>query len=494
MVAGLVMVAISAVVVLVLTDPAGVAPVSDTPGLRYGLLGVSVAFLLYVFDQERRLRRLAAVLVRERVLSAALEARVRDLVTLSRVGQVVNSVLGMEQVLQIVVESSFELTRAATGSVMLVEDDELVVAASAGAEAAPTGSRQPVTAGVAGWVASRHQPLLITGRLAEEQLPALRERRRGASSSVCAPMLVGGELLGVLALERPPEAPSFTEADLRSVALFASHAATAVAHARRYDRENSQAERLAELLEHRAEFVASTVHDLKTPLTGIVGFARLLRRHPERLPGELRSRAVDAIEQSAEEMVRLVDHVLDGTRTEITTEVRREPVDLAALLENLVRVTASMAEARDGVERPIRLTAPGGGPVFHGDPRALRSVFANLLENAVKYSPPGSPVEVALVRNGTEVQVVISDRGEGIPEEELDGIFERFRRRGEGGAEGMGLGLYIVRSLVVAQRGRIRVESEVGAGSSFHVTLPLDGVGPAGADAGAGSEARAGPR
>jgi signal transduction histidine kinase len=112
---------------------------------------------------------------------------------------------------------------------------------------------------------------------------------------------------------------------------------------------------------------------------------------------------------------------------------------------------------------------------MQGDAEALRHVFANLLENAVKYSPPGSPIHVGLVREGDEVRVDVSDRGSGIPAQDLPHVFERFRQVSGTRRTGVGLGLYIVRTLVTAHGGRVSVDSEVGEGSTFTVSLPVHG-------------------
>ena len=116
----------------------------------------------------------------------------------------------------------------------------------------------------------------------------------------------------------------------------------------------------------------------------------------------------------------------------------------------------------------------GDEPVMvWGDQDALHHVFENLLENAVKYSPPGSPVEIELVREERAVVVAITDHGSGIADEDLPFVFERFRQSGPTSSGGVGLGLYIVRTLVQAHGGVVSVRSRVGEGSTFSVSLPV---------------------
>lgn len=483
-VAGLLLLALSTAILLLFLgeDPAELLP--DAPALRWSFLALSFAFILYVIDQERRLRRLTSALVEERVLTSSLQARIADLATLTKVGRVVNSVLTLEEVLEVIVTSAFELTGANNGSVMLRDGDELRVAASAGASPAPLGTRLPFGSGVAGWVAERGKPLLINGRLGDEQFPGARHSDR-AGSSLVAPMIAAEELLGVLAVERPPEAEPFTEAQLRSVALFAEHAATAVSNAYRYGEERNTVEELADVLERRSEFVATMVHELKTPLTVIIGFSSVLERKWEQLEGGRREDALSAIRAQSERLRSMVDEVLRTASAEAGAEPRRVRVDVSALLTGLIDTTATLAQERDGQERLIRLAGANGDATVRGDPDALYRVFENLLENAVKYSPAGAPVEVEIEQDDAEVLVHVTDHGPGIPDEDLATIFERFRQSGYTVSGGVGLGLYIVRVLVQSHGGEVSVRSTVGEGTTFTVSLPRRletdevGTGPA---------------
>ncbi|MDX1619543.1 MAG: ATP-binding protein [Nitriliruptorales bacterium] len=474
-VAGILLLAASTAVLLLITEPGAAAEaLPQSPALRWSFAGISIAFLLYVFDQERRLRRLSEALVKERVLSIALESRVKDLATLSRVGQVVNSVLTMEEVLGVILDGAFQLTDSVTGSVMLLDGDELVVEVSSGNSPAPVGARQPISSGVAGWVATRREPTLITGRLRPGQLPSLRERRREGASSVIAPLLLADELLGILTLERAAEAEPFTEWELRAVALFASHAATAVANARRYESERSTVERLADLLERRSEYVATLVHDLKAPLTAILGYLKLVRQRADRLGPEKQAEVLQRTETSAEQLLDMVEDILHNASAEAEVDIRRQPLDLNELCTELAEVTGSMAQARDGEPRSVHVEPSLEPPIVYTDPAAVRSVLVNLLENAVKYSPPGSAIDVDVQRHDTEVIVSVTDRGAGIAAQDVDRIFERFRQQDPATPSGgVGLGLYIVRSLVQALGGRVWVRSEVGEGSTFHVAFPI---------------------
>lgn len=473
-VAAILLVSISAMVFVLLFVPDAPTLIPESNTLRAAAALVSLAFILYVSDQERRMRVLSRALVEERVLSSVLNERVRDLATLSRVGQVVNSVLTTDEVLHIILRGARELTGAVTGSVMLVDEDadELVVEVATGTDAAPAGARQALHAGIAGRVAETREPILISGEVNEEQVRVRQPRRRSGGSSVISPMLVGDQLIGVLALERPHGAPDFTQWELRAVSLFANHAATAVINAKRYESERENVSRLADMIERRSEFVATLVHDLKAPLTAILGYTKLLRTRSDQLGEEGRHNAVERIETSSQDLLGMVNDVLRSASFEAAEPVRTQPIRLLPFLHDLVEAIQSMAAARDGQPRAIRVRAPEDVTI-QTDPSALRSVLQNLLENAVKYSPAGSPIEIEVTVRRDELQFSVRDYGRGIPEDEQDLIFERFRRQRPGeAAEGVGLGLYIVRSLVKAQGGEIAIESVPGQGSTFHVTIP----------------------
>lgn len=471
----LLLVLTSSLVVLLLLVPQAADGLPDNTALRAAIGVVSVAFVAYVLDQDRRLRRLATRLLDERMLSSALNERVRDLSTLSRIGQVVNSVLTTDEVLQIILRGARELTGAVKGSVMLVDrsTDELVVEVATGTDSAPLGARQPLHTGVAGHVAETREALLITGDVSDTQVEERRPRRRPGGSSVIAPMVANEQVVGILALERELGESDFNQWELRAVSLFANHAATAVTNAQRYEEERDNVARLADMIERRSDVVATLVQDLKAPLTAILGDTRLLSTRGEVLGAGGRRDAVTRIELASEDLLDMIDEILDSASIEPRGTSGPVTVELGPLLDDLVAETQTMAAARDGQPRAVRLRIAQGA-TFVTDPGALRTVMENLLENAVKYSPPGTPIEVdARMRDGA-LQITVTDQGRGIPDEEQTQIFDRFRRRDGSGptAEGAGLGLYIARSLVQAQGGRIEVESTPDTGSAFRVVLP----------------------
>jgi signal transduction histidine kinase/ActR/RegA family two-component response regulator len=220
------------------------------------------------------------------------------------------------------------------------------------------------------------------------------------------------------------------------------------------------------------EFVATVSHELRTPLNSVLGWARLLRMG--RLDPAGVARAVDTIERSASALAQIVDDVLDVSRIvrgQLRLDVR--PVELVPVIEAAVDAVRPAAAARQIAIGLVLM--PGAGQVA-GDPGRLQQVVWNLLSNALKFSSPGSRIEVRLDREGGDVVITVKDTGAGIDPDFLPHLFQRFRQADSSSTRthgGLGLGLAIVRDLVEAHGGQVRAASEGrGRGATFTVRLP----------------------
>jgi signal transduction histidine kinase len=222
------------------------------------------------------------------------------------------------------------------------------------------------------------------------------------------------------------------------------------------------------LQEERDDLLRAITHDLRTPLNAIYMQALAVERGvggPERA-AERGHSMVKSCERMSEMLQDLSDSaLLEAGRMQLAPQ----PVDVGAVAAEL------LDRLRGGLEVDrVRLVVEQGAPLAMADPRQVERIFVNLVSNALKYSPPQTEVQVRVAPaadGGVEVSVV--DHGVGITPEDQAHLFERwFRARGKRRPEGLGLGLYITRLLVQAQRGRIRVESAPGQGSDFCVTLP----------------------
>jgi signal transduction histidine kinase len=231
---------------------------------------------------------------------------------------------------------------------------------------------------------------------------------------------------------------------------------------------NHMLERLEGLFGAQRRFIADISHELRTPLTTIRGNLDLIRRMGAD------DVSLDAIQSEAERMRRLVGDLMLLARVDAgELPIRHERVDLDTLLLEIYRQARTLAAGR--VE--VTLGEEDQACVV-GDPDRLRQLLLNLVDNAIKYTPRGGRVTLGLYREDARAVVRVSDTGAGIPESELPHVFERFyrvdkARARSGGPGGAGLGLSIARWIAQAHGGELSVASEVGAGSTFSLSLPI---------------------
>lgn len=311
--------------------------------------------------------------------------------------------------------------------------------------------------------------------------PEVRERRSSspeaakatevldARSAMIVPLAFAGRVLGALTLMRTGDGVTpYGAADLSTAMDIANRSALALEKARLYQ----QALRATQA---RDEVLGVVSHDLRNPLTAIAMCARVLRETPPESDAE-RNEMLDAVLASTDWMNRLIEDLLDIASIEagrLSIERREESVE--AIVGAAGRVVSG--EARERQVTIVTALAPSL-PKLYADAGRLSQVLANLLGNAVKFSPADTSVEVGADVSGGEVRFHVADRGPGIPESERQAIFERYWHARRGASRrGTGLGLAIARGIVEAHGGRIWVEGDVGAGSTFFFTVPVSLVG-----------------
>jgi len=236
--------------------------------------------------------------------------------------------------------------------------------------------------------------------------------------------------------------------------------------------EIRQAERaLQQAVQARDDVVAIVSHDLRGPVATINSAAQLLLEVP--LAEEQWREHISAVERSSSRLGLLIKDLLDVNRIEAGAfSVFTRPHATEPLVEAALTLAASSAEAERKSIR-VRCESPGDPmPMVRADRQRVLQVFANLLDNAVRHTPAGGQVAVEAQANGTEVVFAVRDSGPGIPPDQRQRVFDRFRQLDAAGV-GAGLGLAIVKGIVEAHGGRVWVESEEGVGSAFFFTLPV---------------------
>jgi signal transduction histidine kinase len=223
--------------------------------------------------------------------------------------------------------------------------------------------------------------------------------------------------------------------------------------------------------EAKDEFLATLSHELRTPMTSIMGWAQLLDE--EELDPPMRAQAIEAIRKSAKVQAQLIDDLLDVSRiTAGKMKLEIGPVEIAPVVTEAIQTVQAAAEAKG-----VRLHPSFDGRVsVSGDAQRLQQVVWNLLSNAVKFTPPGGDVFVRVGEENRQAVIEVRDTGQGIAPEFMPHLFERFRQADSGATRsttGLGLGLAIVRNLVELHGGTIAAESSgVGKGATFRVKLP----------------------
>jgi two-component system sensor histidine kinase KdpD len=220
-----------------------------------------------------------------------------------------------------------------------------------------------------------------------------------------------------------------------------------------------------------SSLLSAVSHDLRTPLASITGAASTLRSQGEKLLPETRQELLESIAEEAERLSRLVSNLLDMTRLESGVELRRDLYPL----EEIVGAALQRME-RQLSRRQVETHLPDNLPLVSADDVLLGQLLVNLLENATKYSPEGTPIEVEAESSGDAITLEVRDRGPGFAPNEEQRIFEKFYRGRSDGTRGAGLGLAICRAIVDAHRGTIEAFNRTGGGAVFRIRLPLEGV------------------
>lgn len=446
--------------------------VGSTGALVRGLIvALTIAFSVYVFEKERHLRKLSRALMDEKVLSAALTNRLRDISSLTEASKAVLQVIELDDVLAVILRSASELLEADDGSVLLPVGDGFVVATATGRSSEFVGERRSTTEGLAGYVALHREPLLVDGEAGRGPAGAIDwtplPSELDVKSAMSVPLVSKGELLGVLNLSVTNGERRYSEYDLRALALFGEHAAIAIRHARLLRKERLLREQLAEQDHVRSQLVSSMTHDLKSPVTSIMGSVQILLEAADQLPYERRVERLEAIEQGSKRLLRLIEQVLNAARSQ-----SRPPLTQASLnLVDYVRPLATSFATAHG--RLVEVRSTDRDILVDADPEALDQVMSILLENACVHTPEGTSVWVDVDASGEAAEVKVIDNGPGIPADDLPDLFVPFRRgMSAAGQPGAGLGMFIATNLVQGMGGEISVQSVSGQGTTVRFTLP----------------------
>ncbi len=512
--------------------------------------------------------------------------RLRTLMPLFELSKAFLTTLDLNSLLDQIVETGLQETKADRASLMLLEGRELVVKASVGLPSEIAAmARDKVGQGISGWVAERGEPLLLAdGASLDPQIKEAMSRGEIASA-LCVPLLLKDEVIGVLNISKLGEGPAFTQGDLEFVSILGGEAAISIENARLYREAieekrktetilegtfdglividddiritsfNPGAEtitghaagqvlgkrltevfgaeiggegsplrmameagqrvapvettisgrlgvrdvlegvtplhdtggdvfgyllsfaditRLKEVDRLKSSIVANVSHELRAPLASIKAYTELLLDELEGDDRELRQRFLKVIDRETDRLTGLIGDLLDLSRLEAGQFVmKKELLHIRVVVDDILGLFGIQAEEREVF---LRVNIQPDLPPVLADRELLNMLVKNLVGNAIKFSHEGGSVDVVARAEGAKLILSVIDQGVGIPPDDLPHIFEKFYRvwsTTESGIKGVGLGLVLAKEAAEAHGGMIEVESELGVGSRFIVTLPV---------------------
>jgi len=387
----------------------------------------------------------------------------------------------VQPVFDAIVHSAMRLLRAHSGMLTRIAGDQLELAAftSIGETydiAMRTFWPRPLHAKGAHHLAMRdRRPVNIADAASDPRVPEDGRavvRLRDIRSVVSVPLLRHDEAIGTIAVNRQ-EPGGFTDDEIALLQTFADQAVIAIENVRLFKELEAANRELAAASQHKSEFLANMSHELRTPLNAIIGFSEVLS---ERMFGELNEKQEEYskdIHASGQHLLALINDILDLSKIEAgRMELELTEFDLPTALDNALMLVRERAQRRS---LTLHKDVDAGVGQIQGDERKIRQVVLNLLSNAIKFTPEGGRIELAAVPKGGCVKVSVSDTGVGIAPEDQEKVFEEFRQVGTADkkAEGTGLGLTLCRKFIELHGGRIWVRSQLGAGSTFTVTIPV---------------------
>jgi len=409
--------------------------------------------------------------------TADLTRRVTRLERMVTIGHLLNSTLDLSELLELIIKTAAELVNTQTASIMLLDErtEELFFAAATGETQEKLRQikvKVPLEGSIAGAIYRTGEPAIVDDVRDDSRHYSGVDRSISfhTQSILGVPLQVRNRRIGVLEALNKLEEERFDQEDVQVLSTMASHAAVAIENARLVARLREANRRLSDLDRMKTNFISIASHELRTPLTIVQGYASFLRAQAS--PGT--STELDMVLKGAGKLQAVIDQMTNLSYLNATTgDLVKEEFVLQKVLQEVCQEWQSLAETKS---LTLRAKLPQAPIYINGDVKRITLAMNNLLNNAVKFTPEGGHIEVAIAMHTGRVSVSVSDTGIGIPQGELTRIFDGFYQ-GEDHLvrhhEGLGLGLAIAKEVVTLHGGRIWAESIEGRGSRLIFTLPV---------------------
>ncbi len=365
--------------------------------------------------------------------------------------------ISVEETYKVIVDEAMDLVKADYGSIFLAKNDELE---RVYASDPILFSIKPRKRGYTYSVHRTGKPVILPSEQIEEIHPQFGKTK--ARSDIIVPLKNQNKSMGVLTIQSHQK-KFFSRREIAILNLFIPLASLAIRKAQLYDE-------IKGALETRDLFISMAAHELRTPLTAVNGYVQLL--HSKLSGGDnSESRWIEQLYSETRRLTNLVNELLEINR--IKSGELNYFWKECRLKEIISRVQSGFKFSYPEREFIYEDKVDGQSDIIIGDYDKILQVLTNLVDNAVKFSPPHTPVTLSLKSKNHNFIVDIKDHGIGIPKEDLDKIFEGyFRGKNNKTMEGMGLGLYIVKDIIHRHHGDIEISSKVSKGTTFRITLP----------------------
>jgi signal transduction histidine kinase/DNA-binding response OmpR family regulator len=435
-----------------------------------------------------------------RLLSES-EQRAAEMSTVNSVSKALTTQLDLEALIQMVGDQMRDLFSANIVYIALLDDEKVMI--NFPYQYGDFNDPIKYGEGLTSRIIREGESILINKDINERYAKMGIERKgKEAASYLGAPIPVGGENIGVLSVQSTEQENRFNEDDKRLIATIATHVGVAIYNAKLFDQtlkaqaQAEQSQKAAEESQKIAEeaneaksaFLSTVSHELRTPLTSVIGFAKIIRKRlneklfplivaddnkTERTMNQV-SQNLDVVVSEGERLTSLINDVLDLAKIEAgKMDWHMESTDVGSVVEQAVAATSALFEVKN-----LKLLSEVSKelPQIVGDRDKLIQVLINLLSNAGKFTDDGV-VKVSAIQEENDIIVSVQDSGMGISEEDIGNVFEKFKQVGDtltDKPKGTGLGLPICKEIVEHHRGRIWLESELGKGSTFSFSIPVE--------------------
>ena len=376
------------------------------------------------------------------------------------ISRVLNSRLELRPLLQDIIGAATQLTNTEAASVLLVDSKsgDLFFEAAIGIKKYEVERVAVPKESIAGWIFEHNLPLTIDDVTADPRWTRKVDDATGfvTRSILGVPLRVKDRVIGALEVLNKKDNKRFTDEDLSTLTTMASQAAVAIENARLFQQSDQ---------------IADVVHELRTPLTSIVGYSKLLLT--TNLDKGTHDQFLEVINREATRLGDMVNDFLDLARLESgRARLTYGSVDMCKVIDDIVDVIRPQAEEH---QLELLVAVPSALPQIRGDEKRLNQIMLNLASNAVKYNRKGGRIQITASLDDATLRIAVEDTGRGIRPEDMNSLFDKFRRieEIEGIAKGTGLGLPIAKQLVELHGGQMEVSSEWGIGSTFAFTLPI---------------------